>query len=42
MSIPSLFLTQHGLRNAEGAQHAATFRTDPAGCLFQRLKGTSK
>ncbi|CAI8996114.1 hypothetical protein EMIT051CA3_70280 [Pseudomonas chlororaphis] len=29
MSIPSLFLTQHGLRSAEGAQRAATFRTEP-------------
>ncbi|AZE21949.1 hypothetical protein C4K08_1507 [Pseudomonas chlororaphis subsp. aureofaciens] len=29
MSIPSLFLTQHDLRSAEGAQRAATFRSAP-------------
>ncbi|CAI8846937.1 hypothetical protein EMIT0373P_20916 [Pseudomonas chlororaphis] len=31
MSIPSLFLTQHGLRSAEGAQRAATFHAEPEG-----------
>ncbi|AZD81092.1 hypothetical protein C4K15_4539 [Pseudomonas chlororaphis subsp. aurantiaca] len=37
MSIPSLFLTQHDLRSAEGAQRVATFRTEPRlKALYQR------